>query len=412
MKQTVLLVGAFDSKGLEYSFVRKLLQANQLHVLTVNTGVLGTTDLFPVDIEAAEVAEAAGSTLEQLREAGDRGEAMKTMAAGVAVISKNLFSEDRVDAVFGMGGSGGSTMVTAAMRCLPLGIPKVCVCTVASGDTSIYVGASDIVLYPSATDVAGVNRISRVTYTRAIGCLLGMLQTKVTQAEHERPIVVASMFGNTTACVDACRQQLDDQGYEVLVFHAVGTGGQTMESLIEQGLVDACLDITTTEWADELCGGVFSAGTARLEAAGKAGIPHLIVPGCVDMVNFNAPDSIPQKYQNAGRQFYHWNPSVTLMRTNLQENRQLGEIFAAKANQAKGPIAFLLPLKGISILDGDGELFCDREADQALFQAIRENVREGIPVHELDANINDPEFATRAVELLLEMRTEDKDKCE
>ena len=294
-------------------------------------------------------------------------------------------------------------MVTAAMRCLPLGVPKVCVCTVASGDTSTYVGASDIVLYPSATDVSGINRISRVTYTRAVGALIGMLATDVPVANDDRPIVVASMFGNTTECVDSCRKILDEEGYEVLVFHAVGTGGQTMESLIQQGLVDACLDITTTEWADELCGGVFSAGPNRLAAAGQAGIPHLIVPGCVDMVNFNAPDTVPPKYRKANRLFYHWNPAVTLMRTNVEENRQLGEIFAEKANQAMGPVAFLFPLKGVSILDGEGELFCDREADQALFDAIREHLNDDIPVYEIDVNINEEAFAVKAVELLLDL---------
>lgn len=252
--------------------------------------------------------------------------------------------------------------------------------------------------------MSGINRISRVTYTNAVGALLGMLQTEVPKSQDDRPIVVASMFGNTTACVDQCRGLLDSRGFEVLVFHAVGTGGQTMESLIDQGLVDACLDITTTEWADELCGGVFSAGPNRLEAAGRAGIPHLIVPGCIDMVNFNSPESVPQQFVDQDRLFYHWNPTVTLMRTNIEENRQLGRIFAEKANQANGPVAFLFPLGGVSILDGDGELFCDREADQALFDAIKSNVNAHVQIVELNANINDPAFADRAVELLLEMK--------
>jgi len=404
MAKTVLLIGALDTKGAEYSFVRDLLCVHDVNVLTVNTGVLGTTDLFPVDIEATEVAEQAGANLRDLRESGDRGQAMAAMARGAEATATKLYADGQIDAVFGMGGSGGSTMVTAAMRCLPLGVPKVCVCTVASGDTSGYVGASDVVLFPSATDVSGVNRISRVTYTRAVGALLGMLQTEVPNSQDDRPIVVASMFGNTTACVDQCRGLLDSRGFEVLVFHAVGTGGQTMESLIDQGLVDACLDITTTEWADELCGGVFSAGPNRLEAAGRAGIPHLIVPGCVDMVNFNAPEAVPQQFIDDERLFYHWNPSVTLMRTNIEENRQLGRIFAEKANQARGPVAFLLPLGGVSILDGDGELFCDRQADQALFDAIKSNVNDHVQIFELDANINDPAFANRAVELLLEMK--------
>lgn len=404
MKSTILILGAFDSKGPDYAFVREIVLAHGFDVFTMNTGVLGTTDLFPVDIEASQVAEAAGVSLEELRENSDRGLAMTSMAQGAQTLSAQLFAAGRFDAVFGMGGSGGSTMITAAMRCLPLGVPKVCVCTVASGDTSTYIGATDVVLFPSVTDVSGVNSISRVTYTRAVGALLGMLQTEVQKPADERPIIAASMFGNTTTCVDACRGLLQEQGFEVLVFHAVGTGGQTMESLIDQGLVDACLDITTTEWADELCGGVFSAGPTRLEAAGRAGIPHLIVPGCVDMVNFNAPDTIPQQFRNAERLFYHWNPSVTLMRTNVEENRQLGKVFAEKANQAAGPVTFLLPLNGVSILDGDGECFCDRDADQALFDAIKENVNADISVHEMDANINDPAFSTRAVELLLEMK--------
>ncbi len=404
MARTVLLIGAFDSKGPEYAFVRDILLDHGLHVLTVNTGVLGTTDLFPVDVEAAEVAEAAGSSLPDLRTSGDRGEAMIVMARGAEHLSRAMYAEGQFDAVFGMGGSGGSTMVTAAMRCLSLGVPKVCVCTVASGDTSMYVGASDVVLFPSATDVSGINRISRVTYTRAVGALIGMLQTEVSAANDDKPIVVASMFGNTTQCVDACRQLLETEGFEVLVFHAVGTGGQTMESLIDQGLVDACLDITTTEWADELCGGVFSAGPTRLEAAGRVGIPHLIVPGCVDMVNFNAPDTVPEQYLNDNRLFYHWNPSVTLMRTNVEENQQLGKIFAEKANQATGPVAFLLPLLGVSILGGEGELFFDPQADNALFDAIKNNVHSDVAVYEIEANINDPVFSEKAVEILLEMK--------
>ena len=228
MAKKVLLIGAFDSKGPEYAFVRDVVLANGLEVITVNTGVLGTTNLFPVDIEAAEVAQAGGMSLEQIRKTGDRGQAMVVMARGAEVMSGKMYEAGSFDAIFGMGGSGGSTMVTAAMRCLPLGVPKVCVCTVASGDTSNYVGTSDIILFPSATDVSGVNRISRVTYTRAIGAVIGMLQTEVSPAIDDRPIVAASMFGNTTACVDACRDLLDAAGYEVLVFHAVGTSGQTI----------------------------------------------------------------------------------------------------------------------------------------------------------------------------------------
>jgi uncharacterized protein (UPF0261 family) len=230
-----------------------------------------------------------------------------------------------------------------------------------------------------------------------------MVTSEVPAAAEERPIITASMFGNTTECVDACREALLDKGYEVLVFHATGAGGKTMESLVKEGLVDAVLDITTTEYADTICGGVFDAGRERLSAPGEMGVPHLIVPGCVDMANFGGPDTVPQKYKDAGRTFYEWNPSVTLMRTNAEENAEMGRIFAEKANAAKGPVAFLIPLRGVSILDGDGELFCDREADQAMFDAIKSGLREDIEVVEIDANINDPEFAAKAVEMMLSL---------
>jgi len=292
--------------------------------------------------------------------------------------------------------------VTAAMRALPIGVPKVCVSTVASGDTSAFVGAKDVVLFPSITDVAGVNRISQVIFSRAAGAIVGMVNAEVPTATDERPIIVASMFGNTTECVDACRAALDAQGYEVLVFHATGTGGRTMESLIDEGLVDAVLDITTTEWADEVCGGTLSAGPERLSAPGRAGLPHLIVPGCVDMANFGPLDTVPEKFRS-GRNLYEWNPAITLMRTTAEENAQLGKIFAEKANAASGPVAFLLPLRGVSILDGDGERFCDRQADAALFDALKTNLKSDIRVEEIDVNINDKEFSDRAVELMLEL---------
>jgi uncharacterized protein (UPF0261 family) len=408
MAKTIAMIGAFDTKGAEYDFLRDRMLENGVDVIAINTGTLGTTDLFPVDVEAEAVAEAGGTPLSQIRERQDRGEAMKVMAAGAAAVAKHLHDEGRFDGIIGMGGTGGSSVVTAAMRVLPLGVPKVCVSTAASGDTSSYVGTKDVTMIPSIVDVAGINRVSRIIFARAAGAICGMVTSDVPAAAEERPIITASMFGNTTECVDACREALVDQGYEVLVFHATGAGGKAMESLVREGLVDAVLDITTTEWADTICGGVFDAGPGRLSAAGEMGVPHLIVPGCVDMANFGAPDTVPEKYREAGRTFYEWNPSVTLMRTNVEENAEMGRIFAEKANAAKGPVAFLIPLHGVSILDGDGERFCDREADQAMFDAIKADVREGIEVVEIDANINAPEFAAKAVEMMLALIAQGK----
>jgi len=402
MSKTVCILGAFDTKGLEYAFLRGQILSQGADVLTVNTGVMGSTDLFPIDIEADEVAAAGGGDLAAIREKKDRGEAMRAMAEGSAALLEKLYADGRFDGVIGMGGSGGSSVITAAMRVLPVGVPKLCVSTVASGETSAFVGAKDVVLYPSITDVAGVNRISQVIFSRAAGAIVGMVSAPMPAEVDDRPIIVASMFGNTTECVDACRAALDAEGYEVLVFHATGTGGRTMESLIDEGLVDAVLDITTTEWADEVCGGTLSAGPDRLSAPGRAGLPHLIAPGCIDMANFGTIDSVPEKFR-AGRTLYEWNPAITLMRTTAEENAQMGKIFAEKANAASGPVAFLLPLRGVSILDGDGERFCDRQADQAFFDSLKANLDSGIPVEEIDANINDVEFSNRAVAMMLEL---------
>jgi uncharacterized protein (UPF0261 family) len=397
----ICLIGAFDTKGEEYAFVREQILARGHKVLTVNTGIMGTKDLFPVDIKAYEVAQAGSGSLERLRERKDRGEAMKVMCAGAPAIIKSLYDDRMINGIIGMGGTGGTAVVTSAMRALPIGIPKVCVSTAASGNVAVYVGTKDITMIPSIVDVAGMNRISRIIFSRAAGAICGMVETNILENTGDKPVITASMFGNTTQCVNACVAKLSIEGYEVLVFHATGTGGKTMESLVREGLVDAVLDITTTEWADTICGGVFDAGPERLDAAGQMGIPHLIVPGCVDMANFGGVDTVPEKYKNAKRKFYEWTPLVTLMRTNKEENEKMGKVFAEKANAAKGPVAFLIPRRGVSILDGDNQPFCDREADKAMFDAIKANLREGIEVVEMDNNINDPEFSAKAVEMML-----------
>lgn len=403
MAGRVLMLGTFDSKGAEYAFLRERILACGCEVVSMNAGVDGSTDLFPVDVEADTVADAGGEALSSLRESRDRGHAMVVMNAGAAIVARQMFNDGKFDGIIGMGGSGGTGIVTAAMRTLPVGVPKFCVSTLAAGDVSAFVGTKDIVMMPSIADVAGINRISRTVLSRAAGAVCGMVNSTIPIATSERPLVAASMFGNTTTCVDACREALDAAGYEVLVFHATGTGGRVLESLASEGLVDAVLDITTTEWADELCGGILSAGSERLDGAGRSELPHLIVPGCIDMCNFGSMASVPERFKGGDRNFYEWTPEVTLMRTTIEENRQLGEIFAGKANAATGPVAFLLPLKGVSMLDADGDRFCDREADQAFFTAVKDNVRDDIRVEEIDANINDAEFSAKAVEMMLEL---------
>ena len=295
MPKTILLIGAFDVKSEDYNFVRKIIEKQGCKILTMNWGVFEDPKLFPIDISSTEVAKAGGAELVQLQRDKDRGAAMKAMAAGVAVLTKKLFEEKKFDGVLGLGGSGGTSVITSGMRAIPIGVPKVMVSTVASGDTSFFVGLKDITMIPSIVDIAGVNLISEKIFTQAAGAICGMVNLEYQSSGDQKPIITATMFGQTTPVVNRCREILLAKGYEVLIFHASGTGGRTMESMIAEGLVYAVLDITTTEWADEIAGGILSAGKTRLEAPGKVGIPHLIVPGCIDMVNFGPPGNGSRK---------------------------------------------------------------------------------------------------------------------
>jgi uncharacterized protein (UPF0261 family) len=398
MGKTIAVVGALDTKGREFAFVKESIEERGHKALVIDTSVVGEP-AFKSDVPREWVAEAGGINLKELQEKADRGLAMDTMTKGIAKVVKKLYDDGEIDAVLSMGGSAGTAIGTSAMRALPLGVPKVMVSTLASGDTKAYVGTKDIVMIPSVVDVAGVNSVSARVYANAVGAVLGMVETPAPKIE-AKPLLAASMFGNTTPIVNRCRETMEGKGYEVLVFHAVGTGGQTMESLIDEGYIHGVLDITTTEWADELVGGVLSAGPTRLDAAAAKGVPQVIVPGCLDMANFWAPETIPDKYQD--RLLYKWNPNVTLMRTNPEENAELGRILAEKANKSTAPVAFFLPLKGVSMLDSPGKEFWWPEADKALYDAIKEHLRSDIPVYEMDNNINDDEFADAIADKLLE----------
>ena len=401
MPYKILMIGAFDIKGEEYAYLKKLIESDGNEIITMDFGTFPETGLLKVDITNEEVATAGGGDLNKLQKEKDRGNAMKVMSKGVSVLTKKLYEETGLDGVIGLGGSGGTGIITAAMRSLPIGIPKVMVSTVASGDTSFYVGLKDITMIPSIVDVAGINQISEKMFRQAAGSICGMVKMDYTDRGDQKPIITASMFGQTTPCVSRCRELLQSKGYEVLIFHGSGAGGRTMEAMVEEGYVEAVLDITTTEWSDELLGGILTAGKHRLEAPGIVGIPHLIVPGCIDMVNFGPPDTVPEKYN--GRNFYQSKPTTTLMRTNVEDNQQLGEIFADKANRAKGPVAFLIPLKGFSVTDSEGGPFWWPEADQAFLTALKHHLNPEIQVVELDLHINDNEFSETAVEMLLNM---------
>ncbi len=399
MRKTIAIVGALDTKGQEFAFLKSEIEKRGCATLVVDTGVLGEA-VFEPDVSREQVALAGGSNLSQLIERKERGEAMAVMTKGVAEIARELYEGKRIDGMISMGGGGGTVIGTSAMRSLPVGFPKLMVSTLASGDTAPYVSTTDITMMPSVVDVAGVNRISRRIYTNAAGAICGMVLGEIEPGD-DKPLIAASMFGNTTTAVDHARQIMESKGYEVLVFHATGTGGQTMEALVADDYISGVLDITTTEWADEVCGGVFSAGTQRLEAAARAGIPQVVVPGCIDMCNFWARDTVPEKY--AGRTFYEWNPNVTLMRTTPEENQRMGKIFAEKLSVASGPVAVLIPLKGFSQLDLEGQPFYWPETIRAFITALRGDLRQDIPVTELDYDINAPEFSRQAAETLLAM---------
>ncbi len=396
---TIALLGTLDTKGDEHGFVAEQIRARGHRTLLIDAGTDQPPRLKP-DIPREEVAVLAGIDLAALTARHDRGECVAAMAGAAATVLSKLHAEGKIDGVISLGGGGGTAIATAGMRALPLGFPKLMVSTLASGNTAQYVGVKDIVMFPSIVDVAGINRISRTILTRAAGAICGMVEAAVPDAgSADKPLVVASMFGNTTDCVQRAKATIEAHGNEVLVFHATGTGGRTMESLIESGMVAGVLDVTTTEWADELVGGILGAGPTRLDAAAKTGTPAVIAPGCLDMVNFGARETVPAKF--AGRRLYQHNPQVTLMRTTPEECAELGRILAGKVNAYRGPVTVLLPLKAVSIISAEGGAFHWPEADAALFGAIKEHLREGIPLIEVDAAINDPAFADACASALL-----------
>lgn len=397
---SVYLIATLDTKGIEAGFVRDRLKEAGVSVTIVDAGCLGEPSIA-ADISREAIFEAAGTSLAAVRERNDRGEAVTKAAEGVTKIITQRHTAGEVDGVLGLGGSAGTMIATSAMRALPLGVPKVMVSTLASGQTRPYVGGKDILMLNSVVDISGINRISRIVLTQAAGAMTGMVSRQDnTDAETDKLLIAATMFGVTTACVQHAQQILETAGYEVLVFHATGNGGEAMEGLIADGLIAGVLDITTTELADELVGGILSAGPDRLTAAGLHGVPQVISVGATDMVNFGPPRSIPEKFSD--RVFYHHNPTVTLMRTTVDENKTLGAEIGRKASQATGPTCIMLPLQGVSAIDKGGQPFDDPIARTALFHAIRRH-HGSAELIELDQHINDVEFAEATAGRLIEM---------
>ena len=392
---TVLLLGTLDTKGEESAYLRERLELGGAQVLVADVGTGGPPHGCEPDIAREEVARAAGLDLGALT---DRGEAVAAMSGAAAALARRLHEEGRIDGVLAAGGSGNTAIATHAMQALPVGVPKLMVSTVAAGDTRDYVGGSDVTLMASVTDVAGLNSISRQILANAAAAIAGMVLAPPVEARESRPLVGATMFGVTTPCVTRAREQLEARGYEVLVFHATGTGGRAMEALVAGGFLAGVLDATTTELCDELVGGVLSAGPDRLEAAGRAGLPQVVSLGALDMVNFGARATVPPKFED--RNLYVHNPSITLMRTTPEECAELGRRIARKLSAATGPVALFVPLGGVSMIDAEGQPFHDPEADAALFGALREGLGEDVELIELDNNVNDEAFADAMAEKL------------
>ena len=395
--KTIAVLGTLDSKGHEHQFVADIIRKLGHTPLLIDVGSGDHPQVTP-DITRHELAEAAGLDLQPILDRKDRGECVTAISQAAPVLLAKLAAEEKIHGVISLGGGGGTALGTAAMRALPVGFPKLMVSTLASGNTAHYVGTKDITMMPSIVDVAGLNSISKTIFTRAAHAICGMVEAEINQSD-SKPLIVASMFGNTTDCINIAAKVLEDAGYEVLIFHATGTGGKTMESLIESGMVAGVLDITTTEWADELVGATLSAGPTRLDAMTKAKVPAVVAPGCLDMANYGEKETVPEKF--ADRTFYIHNPQVTLMRTNAEECAELGKILAEKANANPAPTAILNPLKTVSVISAEGQPFHDPEADAALFSAIHEHAK--VEVINYEEEINSEVFAKAAAHKLLEL---------
>ena len=399
--KTIAVVGTFDTKGKELSYIKNVIESLGADTLCIDTGIFETD--FDIDITCGELAREVDADIHKLRERNDRGENVDTQCRALEKLLPRLYAEDKIDAAISAGGSGGTSIVAPAFRALPIGVPKIIVSTMAASSTGhTYIGESDLILIPSIVDVAGLNSISTQIYDNAAKAIVGMASLEHENTHENKPLIAATMFGNTTPAVNYAREYMEEQGYEVLVFHATGSGGKTMEHLIDQGFFDGVLDITTTEWNDELFGGVLAAGPNRLESAGKLGVPQIVSVGAIDEINFGHIDTLPEAMKS--RNIYKHNPMVTLVRTTPEENKAVGEKIAEKLNMSNGPTVLIYPLKGNGYLSEEGMPFYDAEADAALLQALRDNLDpEKVTLIELDTHINNKEFGEACAKKLLEL---------
>ena len=384
------MIGTLDTKGVEYQFAKERFKKSGLNTILIDAGIIGQS-LVKADISNEEVARAGGEELSALKNLGDRGFAVSVMTQGVNQIVQDLYKKNQCDGVFALGGSGGSTISSFAMRNLPIGVPKVLVSTLIASNASSFIGESDMALFASVVDIAGINSISAKVIANAVDATIGMIKGEKVEIQNNKKLISASMFGVTTTCVTNARKILEENDLEVITFHMTGSGGKSMENLIHQGFINASLDVTTTELADEIVGGTLSAGPTRLTAARDKKIPQVVSLGALDMVNFGPKETVPEKFKN--RNLYVHNENVTLMRTTAEECEKIALDICSKLNESTSKVALMIPLKGVSAIATKGQVFYDEKADEALFSTIRKNLKPNVELIELDHAINDEEFS-------------------
>jgi len=396
--KAILIIATLDTKGPETSYIKDLIETKGHQVLVMDTGILGPPPFQP-DLSRDEVAQATGIPIEELIRIKDKGRAIQTMAEGSKKIVQQLYREGKIAGVIGLGGSQGTEIGTSAMRALPLGFPKLMVSTVASGYAQFgtYVGTKDLLMMHSVVDILGLNVFLRTILSNAAGAIMGMVERGAKIEKPEKKQVGITIYGTTTPGCMVAKAYLESKGFEVVAFHPNGTGGRAMEEMVEEGILNGVLDMTTHELTDELVGGLHRAGPNRLEAAGKRGIPQVVVPGSIDFIVTGPVTSLQPEYRN--RNYIAHNPNITLVRTSSEEMKTIGKIMASKLNEASGPTVVMIPLKGFSYPNRKGEALYDEGGNQVFIKTLKENLR-GIKVIEIDAHINDPEFANAAAQTM------------
>ena len=404
--KAILIIATLDTKGPETQYLKDLIQRSGFKALVMDTGILGAPAFEP-NLSRDEVAKAGGTQIEELIRNREKGRAIQAMAEGSKKIVQQLYREGKIAGIVGLGGAQGTEIGTSAMRALPVGVPKLMVSTVASGYAQFgtYVGTKDLLMMHSVVDILGLNVFSRTILSNAAGAMMGMVERRAKIEQPEKKQIGMTIYGTTTPGCMVAKAYLESKDFEVVAFHPNGTGGRAMEEMVEEGILNGVLDMTTHELIDELVGGLHRAGPNRLEGAGRKGIPQVVVPGSIDFIVTGPASSLPPEYRK--RKYISHNPSMTLVRTSSEEMKTVGKIMASKLNEARGPTIVMIPLRGFSYPNRKGEALYDEEGNQAFMKTLKRDLK-GVKVIEIDAHINDPEFANEAAQIMEKLLSKDK----